>query len=180
MKISMIFSYTGWFSCLQDSNKYKHTKRGTVPPHIFGVSDAAYQAMLGQRGVPARNQCILIRYKILKSEICPIASLGLGYRLLKYFNNFTFLLCSGESGAGKTESTKLLIKQLIELCKGNTQLEQQILQVGTCRHWIYRIICNYMKKLYFRRDVLKKYFLCILPVIIYIVSTLPWSDASRI
>ena len=37
---------------------------------------------------------------------------------------------SGESGAGKTESTKFIIRQLMELCQGNTQLEQQILQVG--------------------------------------------------
>lgn len=39
------------------------------------------------------------------------------------------LFCSGESGAGKTESTKFVVKQIIELCNGNTQLEQQILQV---------------------------------------------------
>lgn len=40
------------------------------------------------------------------------------------------ILISGESGAGKTESTKLIIKQLVELCSGNTQLERQILQVN--------------------------------------------------
>uniref|UniRef100_W5LJ84 Uncharacterized protein n=1 Tax=Astyanax mexicanus TaxID=7994 RepID=W5LJ84_ASTMX len=36
----------------------------------------------------------------------------------------------GESGAGKTESTKLLLRQLMELCRANSQLEQQILQVN--------------------------------------------------
>ncbi|CDQ91202.1 unnamed protein product [Oncorhynchus mykiss] len=40
------------------------------------------------------------------------------------------LLHSGESGAGKTESTKLLLRQIMELCRANSQLEQQILQVN--------------------------------------------------
>ncbi|NXQ15539.1 MYO3B protein, partial [Peucedramus taeniatus] len=37
---------------------------------------------------------------------------------------------SGESGAGKTESTKLLLQHIMSLCKSNSQLEQQILQVN--------------------------------------------------
>ncbi|NXW18722.1 MYO3B protein, partial [Circaetus pectoralis] len=37
---------------------------------------------------------------------------------------------SGESGAGKTESTKLLLQHIMNLCKGNSQLERQILQVN--------------------------------------------------
>ncbi|NWU22659.1 MYO3B protein, partial [Dyaphorophyia castanea] len=37
---------------------------------------------------------------------------------------------SGESGAGKTESTKFLLQHIMNLCKGNSQLEQRILQVN--------------------------------------------------
>ncbi|XP_076876747.1 myosin-IIIb [Brachyhypopomus gauderio] len=40
------------------------------------------------------------------------------------------IVISGESGAGKTESTKHLLRQLMELCRANSQLEQQILQVN--------------------------------------------------
>ncbi|XP_017583051.1 PREDICTED: myosin-IIIb-like, partial [Corvus brachyrhynchos] len=53
-------------------------------------------------------------------------------------NNFTLRLIefillflgSGESGAGKTESTKFLLQHIMNLCKGNLQLEQRILQVN--------------------------------------------------
>ncbi|XP_063067724.1 myosin-IIIb isoform X2 [Engraulis encrasicolus] len=40
------------------------------------------------------------------------------------------IVISGESGAGKTESTKLLLRHIMELCRANSQLEQQILQVN--------------------------------------------------
>ncbi|XP_038076391.1 myosin-IIIb-like isoform X2 [Patiria miniata] len=77
---------------------YKNKIRVDNPPHIFAVSDAAYQSMLTGSAVSGKkNQCVVI---------------------------------SGESGAGKTESTKFIIKQVIELCKGKSQLEQQILQVN--------------------------------------------------
>lgn len=45
----------------------------------------------------------------------------------------SLFLGSGESGAGKTESMKLLLQHIMNLCKGNSQLEQQILQVGLYR-----------------------------------------------
>ena len=44
-------------------------------------------------------------------------------------------MCSGESGAGKTETAKLLISQLVELSKGTSLLEQQILQVCKASVW---------------------------------------------
>ena len=42
----------------------------------------------------------------------------------------TFFIFSGESGAGKTETCKLMIKQLIDLSGGASELDQQILLVS--------------------------------------------------
>ncbi|KAM4050182.1 myosin-IIIb-like [Anomaloglossus baeobatrachus] len=40
------------------------------------------------------------------------------------------IVISGDSGAGKTESTKLLLRHLVRRSRGNKQLSQQILQVN--------------------------------------------------
>lgn len=65
-------------------------------------------------------------HNVLKTAIYSLASAS----LCMYFDSKN-VICnfSGESGAGKTESAKLLISQLVELSKGTSQLEQQILQV---------------------------------------------------
>ena len=49
---------------------------------------------------------------------------------MRLYLYFIFSFNSGESGAGKTESTKHFIQHLIYLCLGNTRLELQILQVN--------------------------------------------------
>lgn len=39
---------------------------------------------------------------------------------------------SGESGAGKTETCKFIVRELVELSHGKSVLEQKILQVNNC------------------------------------------------
>eukprot|EP01133_Synstelium_polycarpum_P014767 gene14767-17449_t len=65
--------------------------RGSLPPHIFAIADAAYTNMQEDR----RNQSIII---------------------------------SGESGAGKTESTKLIIQYLAARTNKHSAVEQMIVE----------------------------------------------------
>ncbi|EFA75546.1 class VII unconventional myosin [Heterostelium album PN500] len=70
---------------------YFSKQRGSLPPHIFAIADAAYSNMLEDR----KNQSIII---------------------------------SGESGAGKTESTKLIIQYLAARTNKHSQVEQMIVE----------------------------------------------------
>ena len=89
-------------------NRYKDKKIGEEPPHIFAIADNAYYFM--KRG--GRDQCVIIRYDILVTAN--------GYHLLH----------SGESGAGKTESTKLILQFLAAVSGQHSWIEQQILEAN--------------------------------------------------
>jgi hypothetical protein len=52
-------------------------------------------------------------------------------RSLSWFTVLSFATPSGESGAGKTETSKHIVRQVIELCRaGNTELEDKLLVVN--------------------------------------------------
>lgn len=89
-------------------NQYKDKKIGEEPPHIFAIADNAYYFM--KRG--GRDQCVIIRYDILVND------------------NGYYFVHSGESGAGKTESTKLILQFLAAVSGQHSWIEQQILEAN--------------------------------------------------
>ncbi|KAL9923426.1 myosin 28B1 isoform 1-T1 [Glossina fuscipes fuscipes] len=77
----------------KEIREYRDRKIHELPPHIFAISDNAYQEMKRDR----TNHCIVI---------------------------------SGESGAGKTESTKLILQYLAGLSGKHSWIEQQIIEAN--------------------------------------------------
>ncbi|BFF95665.1 myosin-VIIa [Drosophila madeirensis] len=70
---------------------YRNKALSELPPHIFAVSDNAFQRLQRHK----ENQCVVI---------------------------------SGESGAGKTESTKLILQYLAAISGKHSWIEQQIIE----------------------------------------------------
>ncbi|XP_037958091.1 unconventional myosin-VIIa isoform X2 [Teleopsis dalmanni] len=77
----------------REINLYRNKKINELPPHIFAISDNAFQEMKRDKA----NQCIVI---------------------------------SGESGAGKTESTKLILQYLAAISGKHSWIEQQIIEAN--------------------------------------------------
>ncbi|EDW04273.1 myosin-VIIa [Drosophila grimshawi] len=72
---------------------YRDKKLSDLPPHIFAISDNAFQRLQRHK----ENQCVVI---------------------------------SGESGAGKTESTKLILQYLAAISGKHSWIEQQIIEAN--------------------------------------------------
>lgn len=77
----------------KEITEYRGKKITDLPPHIFAISDNAFQEMKRDKA----NQCIVI---------------------------------SGESGAGKTESTKLILQYLAAISGKHSWIEQQIIEAN--------------------------------------------------
>ncbi|XP_075152273.1 myosin 28B1 [Haematobia irritans] len=77
----------------KEIQNYRGKKINELPPHIFAISDNAFQEMKREKA----NQCIVI---------------------------------SGESGAGKTESTKLILQYLAAISGKHSWIEQQIIEAN--------------------------------------------------
>jgi myosin V len=100
--------------------QYKGATFGEISPHPFAVADAAYRFLLP-------NLCTYYLQFTLKLKRL------LQCRLMMNDGVSQSILVSGESGAGKTESTKLLMRYLAYMggraaAEGRT-VEQQVLEV---------------------------------------------------
>lgn len=105
------------FCCWQHSRLYIGAKRTANPPHIFAVADIAYQAMITYHSdqVSVLPQWIHLYGFYSLHTVCGVSSWLHGLMCLLYLSQC--IVISGESGAGKTESTHFLVEQLTALGK---------------------------------------------------------------
>lgn len=95
---------------------YKDKKIGELPPHIFAIGTFCYFAI---------TLCNVLTY------VCaPFFAGDNCYSLMRRTTQNQCIVISGESGAGKTESTKLILQYLAAISGKHSWIEQQILEAN--------------------------------------------------
>jgi myosin III len=90
-------------------------------PHVFRIALMAYKNMTQTHKNQVRPS---MNAALVNQRECQLP--GSPYFL-------QVCVISGESGAGKTETAKFLVEQILTLCKGTGSLENRILQVNALR-----------------------------------------------
>jgi myosin-5 len=123
--------------------QYKGAAFGELSPHPFAVADAAYRYF-------SLSHCKFFMSSLFLSGTvtCHLC----GCRLMINEGLSQAILVSGESGAGKTESTKLLMAYLAYMggraaaAEGRT-VEQQVLEVKSSRISVVCLTCTCSSKI---------------------------------
>ena len=100
--------------------RYRGKKIGEEEPHIFAIADNAWHRMLRN----GHDQCVIIRLVLGARPSAPNTPTSLWHHLSL---PFSLLYFSGESGAGKTESTKLILQFLAAVSGQHSWIERQVL-----------------------------------------------------
>ena len=95
---------------------YAHKGKRTLPPHVFNIAEESYRGMVEV----GQNQSILIRYTRTLTLVV--------HRKEHTADRLDLVrVCSGESGAGKTEATKQCLMFFAEVAGSTSGVEQNIL-----------------------------------------------------
>ena len=87
---------------------YRDKKIGELSPHVFAIGDNCFNIMKRTRSLKT------IFFNQIKSM----------------FRQNQCVVISGESGAGKTESTKLILQYLAAISNKHSEIELKILQTN--------------------------------------------------
>lgn len=112
--------------------QYKGAAFGELSPHVFAVADVAYRLSSSLLCVPLLS---CLAWHLFISHF--------GLRAMINEGKSNSILVSGESGAGKTETTKMLMRYLAHLggrsgVEGRT-VEQQVLEVWLTFHFNFNL-----------------------------------------
>lgn len=137
-------------------DRYKGASFGELSPHVFATADAAYRwAFLHPKLIVSLGDYYAGYYTRLHILIRQMINEG----------KSNSILVSGESGAGKTETTKMLMRYLAFLggnktaAEGRT-VEQQVLEVSQMPNSSYMVSYIQQKFIYFLPTLFSKYLKC--------------------